>query len=240
MRADFESYLNWEGVDALARLLDAADEAQIRYVVVMPKTEVEPQNDRLARDIASNPRLLGCGLINPHHATAVEEVRHLVNDCGFKGVKLMGAIHKYEVDNEPLVRPIVEAAAELRIVVSVHSGPRECHPDRIGAIAGWIPDTPIVMDHMGFPDHLADTASRRENTDPLLFNDKSVQWYWDNYLTDPADVRLISEDEDATIPAIRQAYVMVEPGRKMDLLVKLLEREHGLVLRHGREDGGGA
>ncbi|QMU75752.1 alpha/beta hydrolase [Streptacidiphilus sp. PB12-B1b] len=36
-------------------------------------------------------------------------------------------------------------------------------------------------------DHLADTASRRENTDPLLFNDKSVQWYWDNYLTDPAD-----------------------------------------------------
>ncbi|MEU1144539.1 alpha/beta hydrolase [Streptomyces sp. NPDC005863] len=36
-------------------------------------------------------------------------------------------------------------------------------------------------------DHLADTASRRENTDPLLFNDKSVQWYWDNYLTSPED-----------------------------------------------------
>ena len=36
-------------------------------------------------------------------------------------------------------------------------------------------------------DQLADTASRRENTDPLLFNDKSVQWYWDNYLADPQD-----------------------------------------------------
>lgn len=36
-------------------------------------------------------------------------------------------------------------------------------------------------------DCLADTPSRRENTDPLLFNDKSVQWYWDNYLTDPDD-----------------------------------------------------
>lgn len=36
-------------------------------------------------------------------------------------------------------------------------------------------------------DHLADTPSRRENTDPLLFNDKSVQWYWDNYLASPED-----------------------------------------------------
>ncbi|MEU9201077.1 alpha/beta hydrolase [Streptomyces sp. NPDC048332] len=36
-------------------------------------------------------------------------------------------------------------------------------------------------------DHLADTLSRRENTDPLLFNDKSVQWYWDNYLASPED-----------------------------------------------------
>lgn len=36
-------------------------------------------------------------------------------------------------------------------------------------------------------DYLADTPSRREITDPLLFNDKSVQWYWDNYLSAPHD-----------------------------------------------------
>ncbi|MEU3413183.1 alpha/beta hydrolase [Streptomyces sp. NPDC006658] len=36
-------------------------------------------------------------------------------------------------------------------------------------------------------DYLADTPSRRENTDPLLFNDKSVHWYWDNYLATPED-----------------------------------------------------
>ncbi|MGC5364864.1 alpha/beta hydrolase [Streptomyces sp. DT24] len=36
-------------------------------------------------------------------------------------------------------------------------------------------------------DHFADTPSRRENTDPLLFNEKSVQWYWDNYLAAPED-----------------------------------------------------
>lgn len=36
-------------------------------------------------------------------------------------------------------------------------------------------------------DHLADTVSRRQNTDPLLFNDKSVHWYWDNYLATAED-----------------------------------------------------
>jgi ATP-dependent RNA helicase DeaD len=45
------------------------------------------------------------------------------------------------------------------------------------------------------------------------------------YLRDPVDVRLIAENEDATIPAIRQSYLMVSPERKFELLVKLLHRE---------------
>jgi ATP-dependent RNA helicase DeaD len=45
------------------------------------------------------------------------------------------------------------------------------------------------------------------------------------YLRDPVDVRLIRENEDATIPAICQHYLMVAPERKFELLVKLLRRE---------------
>jgi ATP-dependent RNA helicase DeaD len=44
-------------------------------------------------------------------------------------------------------------------------------------------------------------------------------------LKDPVDVRLIHEDEDATVPAIRQSYLMVHPERKFELLVRLLQRE---------------
>ncbi|BAJ32501.1 MULTISPECIES: alpha/beta hydrolase [Kitasatospora] len=36
-------------------------------------------------------------------------------------------------------------------------------------------------------DHAADTPSVREHDDPLLFNRRSVAWYWGHYLTDPAD-----------------------------------------------------
>jgi ATP-dependent RNA helicase DeaD len=45
------------------------------------------------------------------------------------------------------------------------------------------------------------------------------------YLQNPVDVRLIPEEEDATVASIRQAFLMVHPERKLDLLIKLLERE---------------
>jgi acetyl esterase len=35
----------------------------------------------------------------------------------------------------------------------------------------------------------SDTASMRAGDDPFLFNRTSVGWYWDHYLTDPADGR---------------------------------------------------
>ena len=45
------------------------------------------------------------------------------------------------------------------------------------------------------------------------------------YLNDPEDVRLIHENEDATIPAIKQSYLMVAADRKFDLLIGLIRRE---------------
>lgn len=45
------------------------------------------------------------------------------------------------------------------------------------------------------------------------------------YLNDPVDVRLVRDDEDATVPAVRQSYLMVHPERKFELLVRLLHRE---------------
>jgi predicted TIM-barrel fold metal-dependent hydrolase len=156
----------------------------MEYVVVMPKAEVEAQNDRLARDIADKPRLLGCAMIDPHRTTAVEEVRHFVSDRGFKGIKLMGAIHKFNVDDEPIVRPVVEAAAELGVVVSIHSGPRECHPDRIGTVAGWIPDTPVVMDHMGFPENLAEGIAQAQ-AHPNIVMGTTILRFHRRWGTDP-------------------------------------------------------
>ncbi len=45
------------------------------------------------------------------------------------------------------------------------------------------------------------------------------------YLNDPLHIRLINEDEDATVAAIKQSYIMVEQARKYELLTELLRRE---------------
>ncbi len=54
---------------------------------------------------------------------------------------------------------------------------------------------------------------------------KEVRELANTYLTDPVDVRLIHENEDATIPAIKQSYLMVQADRKFDLLIGLIRRE---------------
>jgi ATP-dependent RNA helicase DeaD len=54
---------------------------------------------------------------------------------------------------------------------------------------------------------------------------REVRELANTYLKDPEDVRLIHENEDATIPAIRQSYLMVAADRKFDLLIGLIRRE---------------
>ncbi|WP_435017702.1 DEAD/DEAH box helicase [Tundrisphaera sp. TA3] len=54
---------------------------------------------------------------------------------------------------------------------------------------------------------------------------KEVRDLAKTYLKDPEDVRLIPDNEDATIPAIKQSYLMVHNDRKFDLLIGLLRRE---------------
>ncbi len=54
---------------------------------------------------------------------------------------------------------------------------------------------------------------------------KAVRDMTKRYLKDPADVRLIPENADTTVKAIRQAVIMVHHENKPDLLLALLERE---------------
>ena len=54
---------------------------------------------------------------------------------------------------------------------------------------------------------------------------KEVRDLAGTYLKDPVDVRLIKDNEDATIPAIRQSYIMVQADRKFELLIGLIRRE---------------
>ena len=158
MRGDFEAYLNDSFRDEngklnLASLLALEDEADMDVAVIMPNTQPLPQNDELGEAIRGNSRALGCALVHPTEPDPVEQVKLAAEEWGMRGIKLMPAVHNYNVD-DPIVRPVVEAARAHGLIVSIHSGPNNCHPNRIGTVAGWVPETPVIMDHMGFPDDL--------------------------------------------------------------------------------------
>ena len=122
--ADFEAYLagDWYGRPmTVAALLECEAEAGIDMAVVMPDAREDPDNDGLLERTAGHPNLLPCVMMNPHlGAEGVAQLRSYVSR-GAKGMKLMGAIHKFEVD-DPMVYPFADAAQELGIVVSIHTG----------------------------------------------------------------------------------------------------------------------
>ncbi len=163
MRGDFEAYLNDDFRDEsgnldLNALLALEDEASMDVAVIMPNTQPSPANDELADAIRGNPRALGCALVHPTEPEPVEQVKFAAEQWEMCGIKLMPAVHNYNVD-DPIVRPVVAAARDCGLIVSIHSGPNNCHPNRIGNVASWVPETPIIMDHMGFPDDLEDAIS---------------------------------------------------------------------------------
>jgi predicted TIM-barrel fold metal-dependent hydrolase len=153
--ADFEAYLSddWYGHPmTVEALLECEAEAGFDFAVVMPQTKVDPDNDGLLERTAGNPNLLPCVMMNPHLGeSGIDQLKGFV-ERGAKGMKLMGAIHDFDVD-DPMVMPFVEAASTLGIVVSIHSDKANCSADRFAAVAGKFPEVPIIMDHMGFPDH---------------------------------------------------------------------------------------
>ncbi len=153
--ADFEAYLSedWYGHPmTVSALLECEAEAGFEYAVVMPQTKLDPDNDGLLSALEGHSNLLPCVMMNPHLGEDGIALLEGYVTRGARGVKLMGAIHEFEVD-DPIVHPYVEAAGRLGIVVSIHSDKGNCSADRFAAIAGKYPEVPIIMDHMGFPDH---------------------------------------------------------------------------------------
>ena len=191
MRGDFEAYLNNSFRDDngklnLNKLLALEDEAEMEMVVIMPNTQPNPQNDELSEAIKGHPRVLGCALVHPTEADPVGQVQKAASEWGMKGIKLMPAVHEYNVDDE-MVKPVVEAARECGLIVSIHSGPANCHPTRIGNVASWVPETPVIMDHMGFPDDL-DAAIEAVKANRNIYLGTTILRFHRRWGTDPNQV----------------------------------------------------
>jgi len=160
MILDYESYWNPEGGGTLERLVQLFDEVSEDYRAVLfpPSRTVHPRNRELYEALAAFPqreRFIPCAYINPNLYDAVEELETAVERYGFKGMKLMPTIHRFNVDSE-VTRPVMEKARDLGVPITIHSSGEGGYPRLISKLAGEHPEVPIIMDHSGYhrPDRL--------------------------------------------------------------------------------------
>jgi len=135
------------GVPQLLRIMD---QYRIDRAIVMAPTEQFPKNEEIAASLRNQARLLGFAVVNPYgEGAGVPELRNAITKWGMSGLKLMPLRHAYEIDGETAV-PIMKAAAEFGIPVSIHSGSQFCLPWQIADLARKFSTVPVIMDHMGW------------------------------------------------------------------------------------------
>src|SRR2546425_4504000 len=144
------SWPSWETDDR--KLVDAADKLGIDQLccsILTPRRPATAEgfrecNQWVAEAMRRFPgRVLGYCYVNPGYGReASDEIRRCVEDRGFAGIKLY---NEYRV-NEPVVRPVIELAIELRVPILHHAG----H-------ASWLPQP---QPHISDGGHLADAARR--------------------------------------------------------------------------------
>jgi predicted TIM-barrel fold metal-dependent hydrolase len=98
-------------------------------------------------------RLVGAMHINPHFGVekALEELKRLVEACGYRVIKLNPSLHGYMPPrSRALLDPIFETAAKLRLPIIVHMGDTPfAVPVLMAPLAEAHPQAKIILAHLG-------------------------------------------------------------------------------------------
>jgi uncharacterized protein len=167
-----EAAVEVDRLDALCR------ETGVDRAVLMPTPTFRPRNRLVAEALEAAPRsrgrFLGCALVNPHFGEdAVAELERAVGEWGFRAAKLMPTLHAVGLVG-PLAHPVMRKARELGIPVTIHSGESPAHPLEIGVLAEAFPDVPVIMDHMGYRNHVAAAIAAATRTPNLYLMTTAV------------------------------------------------------------------
>lgn len=133
-------------------LVAKMDQTGVDMAVIFPFVEGDFSNDVVTASVAQySERLIPFCCVNPwHRDRAVEELRHCVEDLGFKGLKLHPTLHGYHLADHGLVDPFFAAARDLHIPIICH-GASDLYnaPPEFAEMARTFPEVPLLMAHMG-------------------------------------------------------------------------------------------
>ncbi len=152
-----------------SELVAKLDAAGVDKAVIFPFVEGTVDNGVIVEAMTTHPdRLIPFCNVNPWDENrAIEELRHCVEDLGFKGVKLHPTIQGYRLGDHGLVDPIFAAARDLGIVVTSHGASDLWNnPAEFAEMARTFPTVPLLMVHMGMfwsTDHAIEAAHANKN-----------------------------------------------------------------------------
>lgn len=93
-------------------------------------------------------RFIGFFWANPHEPDSRTAFLRTAREYGLRGLKLHPTIDSYQA-NHSMVFPLIEAAGELGVPVTIHSHQPGSQPALIGDLASRFPGVTIIMAHMG-------------------------------------------------------------------------------------------
>lgn len=151
-----------------ARILDEIREVGIDRAVCFPSFAPDPDNQALADFASRRKDVIPFAWLNPYQDGHAELLRMLVDQHGFRGVKLHPLLHGYPA-NTSLLDPIMDVAAELQLPVLVHSGhPMTATPWQVAGLAERHPAVSVIMEHMGLQLSWVDDAIELGRRHPNL------------------------------------------------------------------------
>ncbi|HET7034274.1 MAG TPA: amidohydrolase family protein [Thermomicrobiaceae bacterium] len=138
-----------------ADLLASMERCDIGRAVLCPARprgyDLGPANDLVAQAVSAWPdRFVGFARVDPWRGeAAVRELDRAIQQLGFRGL-FLDPWEEHFVITDPIVYPIVEAAAALRLPVMIAGGyPTFSHPSQIAALARRFPEVTFIATHAG-------------------------------------------------------------------------------------------
>lgn len=159
-----ETYHCGNAFQPLEVMLAEFDLADIEHGVLLPVDVSTSRgvkiysNEQIAEVCRMSDRFIGFASVDPHQASAPEQLRDAITGLGLRGLKLDPAMQEFE-PSEKRYYPLYETAAELRIPILFHAGMsfaprsklRRGHPGLFEDIAADFPALNVVLAHLAWP-----------------------------------------------------------------------------------------
>lgn len=132
-------------------LIEQMDKAGVDRAVVFSQSE-RVDNPYVAEALRRYPdRLIAFAMINPWHDEAEDELRHCVNELGFRGMKLHPVKHGYSLDEHFLLDPLFEICTEHSLpTIAYGAADIASIPNHFEEMARSFPESDFIIAHMGY------------------------------------------------------------------------------------------